>query len=264
MVAVHRIVAHRRAGGRRGRFSGSEVLALLAGIGLLLVMNNPLSQARFVFGAMALSFVVLLGGCRSTRATRRTMVCLLAALFFVFPIADAFRCVDQVHLEFSLVKEYPGNGDYDAFAQIHNSMTVVRERGYSFLSQPLGVALFWVPRTVWPGKPNDTGIYLAEARGYPFTNLSAPLWAEFYVSGGIALVAIGFLGLGRLLRTVDDRLVRAMRGHDEDFVVHAFMPFYLVILLRGSLLQATALVATFYLAALLTRPGSTKDAPAAR
>jgi hypothetical protein len=133
-------------------------------------------------------------------------------------------------------------------------MAVVGDEGFSYVRQPLGVVLFWVPRSLWADKPVDTGIYLAEERGYEFQNLSAPLWAEMFVIGGHLVVVGGFIALGYVVVRGDDRLVERLAGRRRYSVAAAFMPFYLIILLRGSLLQATALVATLAMSAWLTRP----------
>jgi len=66
--------------------------------------------------------------------------------------------------------------------------------------------LFFVPHDVWQGKATATGMAAAQYVGYPATNISAPLPAEFYSDFGIAgvvaltaAVAIGFAYCDQLL-----------------------------------------------------------------
>ncbi|MCU1398793.1 MAG: biotin synthase [Acidimicrobiales bacterium] len=262
LVVVHRIVnGTRNSDGTRSRLRASEWLTLLIAAALIIVVNNPLSSARYIFGAMALSLVVLFGGFRDQRRTRRTMIGLLAALFLVFPIADLVRREATAAVSIDFQSEYQGNGDYDAFAQIHNTITVTHDHGFTLLQQPLGVAFFWVPRSVWPSKPEDTGIFIAEQRGYSFTNLSAPLWAEFYLIGGVGAVLAGFVAVGHWIRRADTALVRLFDHRLPFSVIGSYLPFYMMIILRGSLLQATALVAVFLGAVRFTRPVTRIEEP---
>lgn len=255
LVVIHRVInGSRRTDGTRTKLSLGERAAVLLAGAIILVVNNPLSTARYVFGAMALSLVVLFGGFASSRRTRWTMVGLLLALFVAFPVANTFRREAEEAVKLSLTNEYQGNGDYDSFAQIHNAIHIADTEGYTYLQQPLGIALFWVPRSIWPNKPIDTGIYIGEHRGYSFTNLSAPLWAELYLIGGVVPVVIGFTAVGKIIRRADTRLVKRFLAHRPLTVVGSFVPFYLMILLRGSLLQAMALVVSFLAVVRFTRP----------
>lgn len=255
LVVIHRVInGSRRTDGTRTKFSLGERSAVLLASAIILVVNNPLSTARYVFGAMALSLVVLFGGFTNSRRTRWTMIGLLLALFVAFPVANTFRREADEAVKLSLTNEYQGNGDYDSFAQIHNAIHIADTEGYTYLQQPLGIALFWVPRSVWPDKPIDTGIYIGEHRGYSFTNLSAPLWAELYLIGGIVPVVIGFTAVGKLIRRADTGLVKRFLEQRPLTVVGSFVPFYLMILLRGSLLQAMALVVSFLAVVRFTRP----------
>jgi len=111
------------------------------------------------------------------------------------------------------------------------------------MKQFAGVLLFWVPRTLWTTKPVDTGGYIAAGRGYSFTNLSAPLWIEFYLNGSWLLLAVGMFALGFALHRWDTRLNAELTFHRMPGLIGCILPFYLMILLRGSLLQAAVFLA---------------------
>jgi len=149
--------------------------------------------------------------------------------------------------------EYEGNPDYDAFWQVANAFSYGLDGLIEPGRQALGSVLFWVPRGVWPDKPVDTGILLAQYRGYSFQNLSAPLWAEFLVNGGISVLIVGFLLLGYSLRVMDSRLLPAFNAAGYWAIVGAIFPVYMTILLRGSLLQATGVVAVALACLLFVR-----------
>lgn len=258
LVVLHRIISRRRSQ-PGSKLNGPELLGVAVAGALILFANNPLTSSRYAFGSMVLSLAVLLGACATVQRSRRTMLLVIVGFVLVFPLADTFRRPEAREVTISVLDEYSGNPDYDSFGQISNAITVVGDEGFSYARQPLGVALFWVPRSVWQDKPVDTGAYLAEARGYRYTNLSAPLWSEFYLVGGYFAVFVGFAGLGYGLVVADRRLVQGLRGERPYSVAGAFMPFYLIILLRGSLLQAAALVAALGVSIWMTRPAPTGD-----
>ncbi len=245
-----------------GPSSARYLPLLVPTVAVLLVVVNPISSARYDFGTVAFALVVLVGAVGTRHRARLTMAGTVAAFLFVFPIADAFR-TDRVNTTRNgFFGEYLANADYDAFWQIGNALSYVGDGLVRPLRQALGVVLFWVPRGSWPDKPVDTGILLADYRGYSFTNLSAPLWAELLVNGGIALLVLGFVGLGIALGRLDLRIVRALLGGGQLWaIVGAVFPVYMVILLRGSLLQATGTLAVAVACVLYVRRSKRATAP---
>ena len=223
---------------------------------VLLVVTNPISSARYDFGTVAFALVVFAGVMGTPARARLAMAGTVLALLFVFPVADAFRSENVDVRRAGFFGEYLGNADYDGFWQIGNALSFFDDGLVRPFRQAAGVLLFWVPRGVWPDKPADTGIVLAEYRGYGFTNLSAPLWAELVVNGGIALLVVGFVALGFALRRLDRRATAALLGGGLWWaIIGAVFPFYMVILLRGSLLQATGTFVVALAATLFVRAG---------
>jgi hypothetical protein len=218
--------------------------------GTLVFAVNPVSSPRYLFGTVLLSILAMAGGFATTRRFRVSAVSVLIAMVLVFPYADHFRRAESGSL---LNKGGPvqalSNGDYDSFAQVNNGLWYVETHGVTLGRQAAGVVLFWVPRSVWPDKPQDTGVLLAQSRGYSFTNLSAPLWAELLVNGAWPAVLAGMYALGRGVRRWD----AAARSRVAAAPLAAVLPFYMIILLRGSLLQATALLAALVGAAWCLR-----------
>jgi hypothetical protein len=172
-----------------------------------------------------------------TRVFRAAAATLLAALLLVFPYSDYFRYSDREDVTVvSLTEQFTENGDYDAFQQVQTGIDYAREHGFS-PEGVIGPPLFMVPRSVWHGKPDDTGIALARYAGYDFLNLSAPLWIESYLWAGPPAVAVVFCLLGAAGRRVDDvrHRLRDRPGTLAVLLVPAFA-FYQLVFLRGSLL----------------------------
>lgn len=219
------------------------VAPLAFGLLILLAVVNPVSSARYTFGTVAFALVVFAGALKTRFRVRVTLLGTIAAFLFVFPIADAFRTREVRASRMSFFGEYQANPDYDSFWQISNAFSYWIDGLVEPARQMLGSLLFWVPRNVWPDKPTDTGIVLAQYRGYSFDNLSAPVWAEMLVNGGIVAVVISFLLLGPILAAMDARMHVAFASNGWWAILGAAIPVYMTILLRGSLLQATGSLA---------------------
>lgn len=219
------------------------LLIIFGAAALLLIVVNPVSSARYSMGTVWFALLVYAGAMLTKRRRRITMVGAIAGLIFVFPLADAFRRTTVDVTWDGFFGEYKGSPDYDAFWQIANAYSFVHDGLVVPGQQALGMLFFWVPRAIWANKPIDTGILLANYRGYPFTNLSAPLWAESLVNGGVIVLLAVFVLAGFALRRFDTRLIPAFAENGLWAIVGAIFPVYMLILLRGSLLQASGTVA---------------------
>ena len=242
LVGIGALAQLRGAAERSATRLGYGLAAVAAAL-LLLTIINPVSSARYSLGTVLFALAVYAGATSRRLRVRFTLLSTLGGLIFLFPLADAFRLSTGVNLvRDGFFGEYQGNPDYDAFWQVANAYTYVLDGLVVRGQQALGVVLFWVPRSLWPGKPIDSGILLANYRGYNFTNLSAPLWSEFLLNGGILVLVVGFVAVGWLLRALDTRLVPAFAVGGFWAIAGAVFPIYMTILLRGSLLQATGAV----------------------
>lgn len=233
-AALQRWRSQRR---RRGE-SGPSLLpwAVLAAMALVV---NPISSPRYVAGTAALAVLVALGATSSLWRARTFAVVLAAGLVLVFPYADVTRNETSSSTQRDVgPAQALSTGDFDAFDQLNNAVAYTQQEGHTYGRQLSGALFFWVPRSVWPDKPVDTGILLADFREYTFSNLSAPAWAELYIDGSWPLLGLGMAGLGVLVRRLDLRRAPA-DGYGVP-VLAVIVPFYLVIALRGSLLQSMA------------------------
>lgn len=228
-----RLRQQRRADGR----AGPSVLPALV-LAVMVVVVSPLSSPRYLFGTAALAVLVALGATATPTRTRWFVLLLAAGLVLVFPYADATRRPGEATVV-SGPAQTLSSSDFDAFDQINNGVAYVEAKGTTAGRQALGAVLFWVPRSVWEDKPQDTGILLADFRDYSVTNLSAPLWAELFINGSWVLLGAGMLGLGLLVRRLDRHDGRGADPYERG-VLADVLPFYLIIMLRGSLLQSMA------------------------
>ncbi|MCX4766869.1 hypothetical protein OG562_39070 [Streptomyces sp. NBC_01275] len=216
---------------------GARWLLLPVLIALNVVVNNPISKPRFWAGMVLLTLLFTVDRLCRPRVFRLAAAGVLATLLLVFPYSDYFRYSDREGVAVvSLAEQFTANGDYDAFQQVQTGLDYARDNGFS-PEGVLGPPLFMVPRSMWPEKPEDTGITLARYAGYEFHNLSAPLWIESYLWAGPFAVVVVFGLFGAAGRRVDDvrHRLRGRPGTLAALLVPAFA-FYQMVFLRGSLL----------------------------
>jgi hypothetical protein len=243
---------------QRRRIGLAAPLPLMIATGLvLLFVVNPVGSARYAVGTVYLAILAAVGIWGTLRRYRIISILTMVSLFFLFPIASTFR--NSLSAQVSLQNPLDSllSGDFDSFDQINNTVSFVATRGITWGDQLLGVVFFWVPRSLWPGKAIDTGVLLAEFRGYSFKNLSAPLWAELFINGSWPLLIIGMTLLGFMARRWDRGLNAQVVATGTPTLLGCIVPFYLLIILRGSLLQAMAsLAVVVVLSWVVTAAGS--------
>ncbi|MGC9536756.1 hypothetical protein [Streptomyces sp. UG1] len=233
MVAL--VHVHRPTAGRLPR--AMRRLLLPALLALNVIVNNPISKPRFWAGTVLLVLLFSWRRFSTPQAFRIAAAAITAVVLFAFPYSDYFRYDAREAVQVvALAEQFNSNMDYDAFQQMQTGIDYVGENGFS-PAAVLGVVLFMVPRSMWPDKPQATGIELAEYVGYDFHNLSAPLWVESYLWGGAPCVVAVFCLLGAAGRRMDDirERLRDRQGTLAVVLVPAFA-FYQMILLRGSLM----------------------------
>jgi hypothetical protein len=137
--------------------------------------------------------------------------------------------------------------DYDQSTMTGNGVWFVENAGHTAGRQLLGAVLFWVPRTLWPSKPVDTGTLIGIAMQDRNVSLSGPLWLEFWIDFGYPGLIVGFAAVGyganRLDGAFSSRIDSARRSVYASDIFMPMIAGYTFILLRGSLLQAMSRLA---------------------
>ncbi|MEE1794268.1 hypothetical protein PUR28_26440 [Streptomyces sp. BE308] len=242
---------------RRARRSPSTVL-VWTGLALLnIVVNNPVSNARYWFLTVLVS--LLFTAFPSSAAMYRSVLATgVVGALVLFPYADRFRYDDEGYrpVQSASVFEPLATKDYDQTVMFANTISWVDTRGHTYGRQLAGSGLFFVPRAVWSGKPEDTGVRVGQWMGMNMTNLSAPLWTEFWVDFGPAGMAGGLALIGYAAARTDRRYALAVSrdGPGPGSVLAIAAPLiagYTFILLRGPLLQSVGKLAIAALCLLL-------------
>jgi hypothetical protein len=255
--------------GLRGwrRHGWGYVALLLAALGTV-ATANPVSAARFWFGAVTIGVIGVVARDRpNIRVAFWSLFPL--ALIAVFPHIDFARTSDWLTsfgLQLQLLFQ---KQDFDAFQQTMNGLSYVSAYGLREGSQLLTSLLFFVPRAVWEGKSLPTGTLVTTSLGITSnTNVSAPLWEEAYVDFGLIGVLV-ILSVGGFAVGLVERHLQSPGGHAG--VAGLFAPFvagYSFFVLRGSLLPAMGLLVVALLliagVGLISGSWATVDAPSGR
>lgn len=223
--------------------------------GALLFVVNPISSPRYVFGTVALAVAAALGAYATADRFKVVALSAMLGLVTVFPVLDTFRRSANASIEAESPTSAMTTGDFDAFAQLVNTVEYVQVAGVTYGNQLLGVFLFWVPRRMWEAKPVDTGILLARFKKYSFENLSAPIWAELFINGGWVFLLIGMFTLGFHLRRLDTKTEQLLSASSNiPPILGCILPFYLLIVLRGSLLTSMGYLLVLLLCVAFVTP----------
>src|SRR3546814_3227745 len=168
---------------------------------------------------------------------------------------------DLNHLEyFDPVDYYRTSGDFDGMQSTLNVVHYVDQQGTRKGGQLAGTAFTFIPRSIWPDKPQPTGSLAAQNIGYHFLNISAPLPSEIYIDFWYpGAVILGFL-IGFALLRVD--MAARIYQRSDDVMLTLFLGLIIgfeTIVLRGSLMAALAPIALIlalpYLALFLSSRG---------
>lgn len=229
------------------RTLGAQLWLLLL-FGLNLIVNNPISNARYWFLAAVIGYLYARPRLGAS-LYRFTLIGAVVASLVAFPYSDYFRrsAADRGPLHIGPLADTISTKDYDQSVMTANGLWYVANFGHTWGHQLLSSAFFWVPRSVWPGKSLDTGVLIGNHLNAGTNNLSSPLWVEFYFDFGHLGVAVGFLLLGIAVRRLDDLFVRMWTMRDNrTYVLQLLLPFlagYSLIILRGPLLQSMSRLA---------------------
>ncbi|MGP3924174.1 hypothetical protein [Streptomyces sp. 8N616] len=233
---------------RHARRRPSVLLAWAGLLGVNALVNNPVSNPRYWFLTVLFS-ILFTAFPRSPVMYRAALALGVVGALLLFPFMDRFRYDESGHrpVESTSVFDPLVRKDYDQIGMLANTITFVGSgAGHAYGRQLTASTLFFVPRSVWHGKPQDSGVRVGEWMGMSNTNLSSPLWAELWLDFGPVGMTGAFLGLGYLsaradrrytLRTVDDP-----RPGNVLAIVIPLIAGYAFILLRGPLLQASGRV----------------------
>ncbi len=222
-------------------------LILIPGI----IFNFPLALPRYLTLTIYLGWALAAG--LSVFKRRHAFSVLLLALFML--IAPLFSVTRYAGIDMKERLEHPARifqkavivSDYDAWSSLCRVIQFTDMHGATNGRQLTGVALFFVPRGVWPTKPIGSGAFLFNELNLGFNNVACTFLAEGYINFGIIGSIVFTALLALLVARYDGWYWR--RGGRLRFTLPRLFYFVAIgmffFILRGDLMSSFAYTAGF-------------------
>jgi len=244
---------------------------ILTVIGLVILnifFNNPLAAARYWTGTILMGFaiIILLGKLKTPLGKLKLstffVFCIIIGLLVIFPLINVGRYYVSVKeagesMKFINPVNVLRSGDFDAYANLIYTVHYVEESGIMWGKQLAGSLLFFIPRSIWPGKPVGSGNIIASYFNFPNLNIATPLPAEAIINFGIIGIPIFALIFGRILKIADNCFTQRLRRLEDNSnsleyieVIYPFWLGFVFFISRGGLMSSFAYTVGFTLAGL--------------
>jgi len=171
------------------------------------------------------------------------VMALVSGLLVVFPFLHMFRDISYDMGEFRLFDFSFFNAlHFDSFASL---AYIIKQDFVTGGEQLLGALLFWIPRSLWPDKPIESGRMLAETfdLGMPndFTNIAVNWFGEGYLNYGYLGVAIWLVALVFVCARADRLFWSSSEKFSRPAVIYYFSGLgMLFFVLRGDMMSGVA------------------------
>lgn len=216
-----------------------------------LFVNNPLASARYWAGTVILGFIVMLLR-KLARGKGYVLAILLIGIFFIFPLSNVlrYRTGDAISISdfrLSQLRTVYALPDFDAYEMGVHTARYVEKEGITWGKQLLGPLLFWIPRSLWKGKPVGSGGMVADYFSYPQVNLSCPLPFEGYINFSVIGLIVFANLIGILFSLLDEYHWKVSTAKSYD-IISAYYPFLLgfgFFAMRGDLMSSFSYTVMF-------------------
>jgi len=231
----------------------NKIIILLSLI-ILIFFVNPLSIPRFLAFSLFVPLIFVLGK-YYLKINYSYINVIFFGMIFIFPLLDIFRWFkleDNFNSTKNMNLDYFFAGHFDAF---QNFVRTIDLNFHTYGYQLSGVLFFFVPRAIWPSKPEGSGFLLADKAYLTFNNISMPLVSEFYLDFSYIGIFIGMFLLGVFYRFLDKKVskIGPIDNQKKIILIIAYTEFCCLqfYLLRGNLLACTAFISSILSSVLL-------------
>lgn len=224
------------------------------------LVNFPLSTARFYIASYYISLWVAYDP-RLLRKRHGFSYVFLSLLMLLFPFIGLARYgfTKMNYLLEDPLAVFRNSflaGDFDTYTSFCRTIQYVGDYGTTAGKQLLTVFLFFVPRSVWPGKAVGSGAFIYGQMRYEFTNISCPFIAEGYINFGFAGSMIFIAFLAWLVAVYDNfywraKTIAAILPINYNAIYYCVFLGLLFFMLRGDLLFSFSVITGLYTAGYL-------------
>lgn len=228
---------------RRQQISGRLCTAVLI---MAFLLTFPLAVPRYLAFTLYLSWLLASG--RGWIERRYSFVLIiLGILLLAAPVVDVTRYAGidmniRLQRPAALFEKAYFATDYDAYSSLCRTIQYTDTAGSTHGRQLAGVLLFFVPRSIWPGKPIGSGAYLFTQLNFEFKNVSCTYLAEGYINFGLAGSLLFTLLMAASITAYDTWFRRhsATAGFSYAYLFYFVSVGMLLFVLRGDLLSSFA------------------------
>lgn len=227
------------------------------------ILNNPIATPRFWFGALLIAVI-----CFRVRRKQNTALWIpvgtVLAVAVLLPLLNAGRfaqsVADVTSTEYNQrsMGETLTSGDFEAYPMLIATLDYVDHQDISYGRQLLGILVFYIPRSVWPDKPEGSGRMVAQYYNMKNVNVAHPIQAEAYLNFGVlgvglyaVLMAIGISKLDRMYWQEIPLQGNSSFGSTYLNIVYPFFVGFLTYFMRGEIMATTNHIAGFLFACFL-------------
>lgn len=239
------------------KLAGS-IMLFVQGI-YVIILYFPVGSGRFwafmVYVGLLIQFVV------KFRWKQMIKAITFFGLLYLMPLFNAFRYSAFGEANFGnifssdVVSSFI-QGDYDAYSMILRTLRYTEENAITYGKQLLGGILFFVPRSIWPGKPIGSGAFVGSYQGLDFLNISSPLIAEGLINFGIiGVIAYAFL-FGIIVNRIDSVASFYLQNSTDKRIsilklIYPYLIGFSFLLLRGDFMTGFSNLIGFLLPAFI-------------
>lgn len=187
-----------------GSYKFNILMFLIIGFVCLIIffpLNGTISR-YLLFGTYLMLLHALF-----EKYNHRSIILIIAFLgfYYVFPAFNFFKFHSLNEIgQFALGGFDSSFIDYDAYEMFVQSIHYVSKEGILWGKNIITALLCFIPRKVWTGKLNQSGALVAGYYRASFTNLSCPIYAEFYLAFGILGIVFFSYLFARLVNVIEE------------------------------------------------------------
>lgn len=204
-----------------------------------IVMYFPLNGAigrYLLFGTYIMIFCAL-----SKKIKYKSLILIVASIgfYFVFPAFNFFKTHTILELnQFKLGGFNTNFIDYDAYQLVMLAVKFAKEHGVLYGTNIISAILCIIPRSIFTKKLNPSGQIIGTYFNFKFTNISCPLFAEFYIAGGMFLVIIGTICFAYI-----NKFIEAKTRNDNILFngIYSISVGIVISIMRGALLPTMSI-----------------------
>lgn len=133
------------------------------------------------------------------------LIIFIIGFYYIFPAFNFFKYNSITEIsKFVLGGFDPNQIDYDAYQLFMQTIRYVSNNGWVWGINIISAFLNFIPRSIWKSKFIPSGQIIAENFNARFSNVSCPVFAEFYLAFGIFGLVLGSIFFACVLKIIEN------------------------------------------------------------